>query len=294
MGMTFELKKWRRIRCNHREYVHRHLDKKGMFGMDISESEMLELIEFEKVCRSNGEYRNCTFIRKFKKILPDLEVRYPKGSNEFYRGRIYKNTISERAVELSESISKAQTEEELKNIKTMSDEFYKSVIDSLHNGFLGYDEKDSFVPCDASKVKPGRCNREFEVVLYVADIPETCISELKPLIHEKISVAQVECLEELKLINLSFDFDDKGTYRDLYSLLFVTSPTEENKDVYLSTQALCGIVRDEGYDGISYSSCQNLKNTNYVIFNYNKCRTINSRIYMVDDIRYESTILSKL
>jgi hypothetical protein len=175
--------------------MHRHYDKKGMFGMGISESEMLELIEFEKICRNNGEYRNCTFIRKFKRILPDLEVRYAKGSNEFYRGRKYKNTISERAVVLSELMSKTQTEEELNNIKAMSDEFYKSVIDSLHSGFLGYDEKGSFVPCDASKVNPGRCNRKFEVVLYVANIPEACISELKPLIHEKISVAQVECLE---------------------------------------------------------------------------------------------------
>ncbi len=140
---------------------------------------------------------------------------------------------------------------------------------------------------DAKSVCAGRCNQNFEPCLYVSEDVDTCISELKPLVDEKVSVAKIVTHEELRIVDFSAsDVDD--TFRLLIALLFITSPTEENYDAYIYTQVICSLIKSLGFDGICYSSCQNRFKNNYAIFNYDKCKVVSSDVYDVTRINYES------
>lgn len=249
------------------------------------EKELMDrLAEFKMECRKNRVYPECEFINLFRKYIDTMKIIVPKDKI-MYRARIYHNEILDK-LNIVMSGNKAENLDDYRRAK----DTIKEYTTNISNGFEGYDEKGSFVNLNTENIMASRCNHNFEVCLYASDDAQTAISELKPLIKETISVASIKVLKDLKIIDLSFEFDDKDNekifVRNLLALLFICSPTENNKDAYIYTQVICSIVKKMGYDGIKYSSCQNIERINYAIFNYEKCKAIGSKKYSVKNIDY--------
>lgn len=164
--------------------------------------------------------------------------------------------------------------------------------------FKGYDEKDSFVNTKAPA--NGRCNPKGIAYLYAAESPECCVYEVRPNRDSIISVAQIEILEELKLLyinsrcavadNKESDIIPNTELVDLFSYLYYEfSKPASNDDDYFISQYISERIKNMGYDGIVFNSSiySGENNKNYVIFNYNKTKAINSRLVKVKKLEID-------
>ena len=88
--------------------------------------------------------------------------------------------------------------------------------------------------------------------------------------------------EDLKLIDLRLNRENEVV--NAIAKFFVQSPTLDNPDAYIYTQVISAYVRNFGYDGITYTSCQVYGGINYAIFNYDKCEPISSELRCVTNI----------
>lgn len=252
--------------------------------MDIDKNIWNEFSTFQKICRNNPVFPDCEFLSHFLNTLPQLELTINPGTS-FFRARIYQSSFPDFFAEYV----RKNPEESLEN------KLLTLVLSMQHNhsstqheaGFNGYNSKDSFVNPNPKTISEGRCNHNHEQCLYLAEDIDTAISELKPLIREKISVARIESIEELRLVDLGFSTAN-DPYQKLIAFLFVTSPTQDEYDIYTFTQVISSLIKQKGYDGIRYSSCQNLSKLNYAIFNYNKCKPVSSDVFEVESISYRS------
>ena len=105
---------------------------------------------------------------------------------------------------------------------------------------------------------------------------------MKPTIGANISVAKIKVLDELKLIDLRIKQNEPLI--ELIGFLFTQSLTLEKPDAYIYTQVICDFIKEKGYDGVIYSSCQNVSGVNYAIFNYKKCKAVSSKVYSVKSL----------
>lgn len=255
-----------------------------------------KLHDFQKRYKNNRVFPKDGFIKDFTDNLCNMETCIEK--NELlYRARVYKDDLQDKVLDILREIHEVNnTPEDLEVLEEHHSRFQEDMRKRAESEFKGYDAEGSFVIKDVDLIKGGRCNYDFECCLYVADSVETAISEVKPLINEKISVASIRTKEKLRLIDLSFDTHTPRQGRaiiNVSAMLFMQSPTEGNKDAYIYTQALCSIVKALGYDGIKYSSCQNNVGCNYTVFNYEKCEPVASRVYTVDGIKYDIRAIGK-
>lgn len=230
------------------------------------------LQEFKEDCLKNRAFFKCAFFGLFERYLKDLEFIFRKGEIT-YRARAYKDPnygLYSRFLLYTHEATEKDVEDN------------PSVMLGERLGFLGYNKEDSFVNLNEFSVEEGRCNYKYNPCLYVAENERVAISEIKPLVREVVSVAKIRNKEDLNLIDLRLNNDNELI--NAVAKFFVQSPTLENPDAYLYTQAISAFVKSCGYDGLIYSSCQVVGGINYVIFNYDKCEAISSELYTVNNI----------
>ena len=250
--------------------------------MDIEKNVWDEYIRFKETCRNNRIFPECSFITHLLEKLSCYEKVLYSGS-VLYRARTYQNNFFDLWFDYMKRIhDDIEHGEQILQEMSIAFEKIKAVKEA---GFNGYDATGSFVNPDPKSIGGGRCNHVNEQCLYVSEDIQTAISELKPLIREEISVACIQLREDLKIVDFGFD-SSEDPYQKLISFLFVTSPTQDDYDIYTYTQVLCSLIKKAGYDGIKYTSCQDLSKTNYVIFNYDKCKAVSSDVYAVNSISY--------
>jgi hypothetical protein len=248
---------------------------------------MKEYLEFEEACRKNRSFPECKLFSTLEKELDILLIKIPSNFSTF-RGRVYYDSTFNKMFSILEKHNKATSIEDFEQLEREHQKLEDEYHTKVSNDFFGFNATESFVNPVPNNITAGRCNHIFEPCLYTAENVATAISELKPLIHEKISVAEIITLEELNIIDLSFSApeDNSNFLKNIIAISFLRSPVEGNKDAYIYTQAICSFIKKQGYDGIKYSSCQDMRCSNYAIFNYEKCKPINSRVYSVNQIKY--------
>lgn len=250
---------------------------------------MNKFTEFLRVCRKNRVFPECEFLELFKQNIGKMEIIIPK-KRIMYRSRVYQDDMLKQFEKISAMVRESKTPDDYQLASDETERLRQEYINKINDGFEGYDEKNSFVNEDVENVIASRCNHNFETCLYTSDDAQTSISEIKPIIGETISVAPIEALEDLKIIDLSIDFNEEWDelvfLRNLIALLFIDSPTEGHKEAYIYTQIICSLVKKMGYDGVKYSSCQNIEKINYAIFNYKKCKATGSEKYSITKIDY--------
>lgn len=193
-----------------------------------------------------------------------------------YRARIFKDDS------LVEALTKA-------NNKNKIDAGEKSI-------FWGYDEEGSFVPKDNNVVVEGRTNPALIKYLYTAESPYTALAEVRPYINDKVSVAEIGVLEEMKIVDFSYKrYTESKTLEDMLLLCIMTDfaqPININKHEYIPTQYIAEYLKNLGYDGIRFNSSLHKCGFNITIFNYYKCKAISSKLYRITNFCIESDCIS--
>ena len=193
------------------------------------------------------------------------------------------------------------------------DELYRSRLlderQAISNdaNFKGFNAKDSFVP-PADKTLDCRANYKYIPYLYCANEPYTSVVEVRPRVGAKISVATIRIKEDLKLLDFTMRHgcpatlseEKESLFEDLSELYSAPVTREDDTLTYIPTQYIAEYVKQLGYDGIAYKSAltpevaayrsisANLKDRyNVVVFNYEKCEAVNSRVVEVKYIHVE-------
>lgn len=164
------------------------------------------------------------------------------------------------------------------------------------NLFFGFDEDNSYVNKDTSKIPEGRINPKGIPYLYAAFDIDTAIKEVKSYAKTAISVAEIELLEDLHVVDLCQDFGIASDPWDADFSMMLCSRFSEPvyyRDGYLLTQHISEYIKNEKHhDGVAFLSAfsnydsysMTKKGKNITIFNYEKCRPINSSLYLVKNV----------
>jgi len=153
----------------------------------------------------------------------------------------------------------------------------------------------------------GRANPIGIPYLYVASTPETAIAEIRGHKSETVTVATFEIIENLELVDLRdprttvtpFGLDDDELELIYTNLPFLELLGEElTKPIipieasleYLPSQYLSEIIKHIGFHGIIYKSSVS-NGDNFVLFDDNKIKAVETKQYKITDIITKSTLL---
>jgi len=189
----------------------------------------------------------------------------------------------------------------------------------LKDGYDGFDEKGSGAP-PASLCGENRANGKGIKRLYVAESANTAVAEIKPLLGNAVSVAEMKTLSTFEVLDLAKpsenpDIPTEIDYlRHLINMQFADICSGDSYG-YSFTQWFSDLVENLGRNmergknqkrGIKYSSAMDLEGKNLVIFglwedsgtdnpfdeehdseSFFGIRAINSKVYLIKDVKYE-------
>lgn len=163
--------------------------------------------------------------------------------------------------------------------------------------FEGFDKAGSKQPPN-DKAMAMRANYERIPYLYCSTSAYGALSEIRPYINARISLAEIKVVEELKCFVMELPTkkscaDESAFVEKNITLLVQLSnmfqkPVEygENEYDYYPTQRIAEFLKNLGYDAIIYKSAFDMDSSNYCIFNYDKCEVISSRVYSTTELTY--------
>lgn len=148
----------------------------------------------------------------------------------------------------------------------------------------------------------GRANPIGIPYLYTASNPETAISEIRPHKGDKVTIATFEVIKSLKFADLRnprqtispFSLSEDGLNQLFLDLNYLCHLGEElSKPIlpreahleYLSSQYLCELIKDCGFDGVVYKSSVG-SGDNFAIFYDEKLIAINIKCYKIDNVNF--------
>lgn len=248
----------------------------------------------KELSHKNRYFCNHKILDRVTEIFKVSTLILPKSSY-VYRARIFYDDISiYEKFKLYEQNKNtiSESDDELKSLfMKMKDVQERSIFDMKKSTlFWGYDKENSFVPSEYKAVNNGRANPHQIIYLYCADEPMTAVSEVRGIIEDYISVAKIEVLEDLNIVDLTYELINNVQEEDkLLAFLILESfrkPNRGEEFQYIPTQYISEYIKSLGYDGIKYCSSLYPRGRNYAIFNYDKCVPISSSLYSVEDVCY--------
>lgn len=177
----------------------------------------------------------------------------------------------------------------------------------------GYDGEKIFIDnieCAASKERmlplrnratDGRVNSRGIPCLYMATNDVTAVSEVRPAIGDYVTIANMKCLRELKLINCSvlvknqFIYLEEPARAEMEKVVWsdidkaFSKPVGRSDDAaeYAPTQIIAELFRSLRYDGVAYKSAFGDDGYNVAIFNIDDVKVGRCRLYKVKDITHK-------
>lgn len=151
----------------------------------------------------------------------------------------------------------------------------------------------------AEKARAGRVNPHGIPCLYLTELPETTIYELRATYGDKVSIGTFKVEKDLKIIDFTYrpmltnSIDNDNLNEDVNEFLLkrqigtdLSKPMRryDNKEIeYVPTQYICEFIKSLGADGIKYNSAVHHDGKNLVLFNDDKVRCINVEVKTVDE-----------
>lgn len=164
------------------------------------------------------------------------------------------------------------------------------------SGFWGYNASNSFIPIDNDLINDGRANPPFIKYLYTAEDPYTAMVEVRPYLDSKVSIAEIEVKEPLKIADFSYSSFSKFDGFEQYLVFVIMSefsePSNSDKKSYIPTQYIAEFIKTLDFDGIRFNSSLHEFGKNVTIFNYSKCEPVGSKLYKIQDICFEAKCIS--
>jgi hypothetical protein len=151
------------------------------------------------------------------------------------------------------------------------------------------------------KAKEGRINPKGIPYLYLADNKRITLYEVNPWKGEKVSLARFRVRTKLKMVYFNFylkyyenqvyqverkkDIDTQVWNKINIAFSKPVLDSDFNAD-YVPTQILAEIIKDEGFDGIMYTS-QYGEYYNYCLFNLLDAEFLDSEIVTIKNIKLQ-------
>lgn len=152
---------------------------------------------------------------------------------------------------------------------------------------IGFPKNGSMAP-DAKIATAQRASPEKISYLYVAQDEYTALSEIRPGLLSYISLAEMESVDELRVLDLWVDINSniRPGFEEL-ATSFSAVITEKEKEIdYLPMQFVAEYIKNKGADGIRYASFQSQGGKNMVIFRKEKISFIQSKIMYNQNTAY--------
>lgn len=201
------------------------------------------------------------------------------------------------------------------NATSQSRSFALKTGNKLWRAQLGHDWDD--IPCDGwvdsyrvphprermiplpDKASDGRANPKGIACLYMATCKLTAVLEVRPLIGSSVSVAQLEVLKDLRLVNCStkeagnLEFLRKDlTLEDMERIVWTdindaySRPSQRGDESidYVPTQIIAETFKMNGFDGIAYKSSYGEIGFNVVLFDITAANIISRQLHDIKDV----------
>ncbi len=184
---------------------------------------------------------------------------------------------------------------------TKGKKFYRARI----NGSKSVYKKEDMGNPPAHLAKSGRANPEGISYLYLAGDLETTLYEVRASLFDYVSVGTFKLDDNIKVVNLSEETYDifrqaesetldeliihKSFIRKLEEELSKPRRRSDSELDYLPTQYLSELIKSMGCDGIEFKSSLNKEGLNLVIFNPEKFRCIEVKLYDIENIKLSHT-----
>lgn len=168
------------------------------------------------------------------------------------------------------------------------------------NNPRGHDKDDMGAP-PARKASAGRVNPEGISCLYLADSIDTTFKEIRAALHDYVTVATFELLEDIEVVNLA-TLDKISPFQEIdKNMLAVNIPhlQEIGREIakplrrhdshldYLPTQYISDYIKNTGYKGIEYGSTMHENGVNLAFFDEKLFRCIDTKTYDVEKLDYK-------
>jgi RES domain-containing protein len=162
-------------------------------------------------------------------------------------------------------------------------------------------------PFSAARMKPlddraheGRVNPKGIPCLYVASTVEAAMSEMRPGISAQMSVATLQTVADLCVINCTqrhgvfvglfepeIEKRDDTVWSTIDQAFGDPIVRVEDRADYAATQIIAELLRFNGYDGIAYASQFDPRGYNVALFDLNVAQQVNCAIYSAAGVKYE-------
>lgn len=171
--------------------------------------------------------------------------------------------------------------------------FFRARITELSNMevqdkiLMGFPEEGSMAP-DAKIATAQRASPEKISYLYVAQDEYTALSEIRPGLLSFISLAELESVDELRILDLWVDINSDISlgFEELATSFSAVIAEKEKGIDYLPMQFVAEYIKNKGADGIRYASFQSQGGKNVVIFSKEKISFIQSKVMYNQNIAY--------
>ena len=153
----------------------------------------------------------------------------------------------------------------------------------------------------AANARSGRLNPEGLPLLYVADSVTTAISETRPWVGAKLSVAKFRPKLPLRVVSLSIGIDGlhlpepggEGHSGFLAALAMdlnhISHPAHpDDRLSYLPTQYIAAKFRAHHVDGLAYVSALRAGGWNYALFQPEACELVSAEVFEVKSVEVEA------
>ena len=148
------------------------------------------------------------------------------------------------------------------------------------------------------KVSDGRANPKGIACLYIATDYDTAILEVRPLIGSYVTVAKMEIMKPLKIVDFTsayVNFEDRWSVRTIDEVEKAvwsdindafSKPAQRSDDSldYIPTQILSELFKSNGLDGVAYKSSYGEAGYNMALFDLDAANVGDCYLCRVDDV----------
>jgi hypothetical protein len=190
--------------------------------------------------------------------------------------------------------SEKSSVETAEKFRQSAKEAFLNIAPSLEPNFNGFDKKGSSLPPKDKyySISDMRANPKYIRYLYAANDKYTALLEARSNINSLVSVANIEVLEPLRILDIT-NLTQSSIDDDLFDLLYAlndefSTPVSGELEDYLATQVISEFIKcldcNPKFDGICFKSSLNPKGKNYTIFSEGKYQPISSEVYYIHEI----------
>jgi len=145
--------------------------------------------------------------------------------------------------------------------------------------YFGFPASGCGAPNPENEIKPGRCNRENESVLYLAEDKYTALAEVRPGKRQRVNIAEFKLKREARVIDIIYNDSNDPNSLFTWIAFYFYIVYNDNEEYYKITQHIAQIIKEAGYDGIRFSSSLSANGMNIVLFDIESGECLNSKVY---------------